>query len=80
NDGLCADAHEFGIVIGLAGPVTWKMKKFTKDTFQDALGSITSPVRFVAFLGDSGTSNKTHELHVLRCTLLATSICVTRLN
>jgi len=45
-DGLCTDAEVFGILLGLDGPVTWKMKKFTKEEFENALGSIEASVRY----------------------------------
>ena len=46
-DGVCADADVFGIVLGLDGPPTWKVKKFTKDNFIDLLGPIRASARFV---------------------------------
>ncbi|KAJ3910369.1 hypothetical protein F5879DRAFT_487962 [Lentinula edodes] len=45
-DGLCADRHVFATVLRLDGPITWKMKKFTKDEFENALGNITASVRY----------------------------------
>jgi len=45
-DGLCADPEVFGILLGLDGPPTWKMKKIPKDTFEDLLGGISASVRY----------------------------------
>lgn len=46
-DGLCADPEVLGILLGLDGPVTWKMKKFTKENFESAVGHIEASVRLV---------------------------------
>jgi len=45
-DGVCADADVFSIMMGLDGPPTWKMKKFTKDNFVDLLGRISASARY----------------------------------
>ncbi|KAI0635082.1 hypothetical protein C8Q77DRAFT_1054993 [Trametes polyzona] len=45
-DGICADPEVFGVLLGLGGPPTFKMKKFSTDEFQRLVGPIQSSVRY----------------------------------
>ncbi|KAI0708067.1 hypothetical protein C8T65DRAFT_213408 [Cerioporus squamosus] len=45
-DGICTDPQVFGALLGLGGPPTFKMKKFSAEEFQNALGHIESSVRY----------------------------------
>ncbi|EJF63932.1 hypothetical protein DICSQDRAFT_153733 [Dichomitus squalens LYAD-421 SS1] len=45
-DGICNDPEVFGCLMGLGGPPTFKMKKFTVDEFERCLGSIRGSVRY----------------------------------
>ncbi|KAF8267205.1 hypothetical protein EI94DRAFT_1731093 [Lactarius quietus] len=45
-DGLCADPDVFGVLMGLDGPPTWKIKKLPKETFDDLLGGVSTSVRY----------------------------------
>ncbi|KAF9070106.1 hypothetical protein BDP27DRAFT_1159413, partial [Rhodocollybia butyracea] len=54
-DGLCADPEIFGVMMGLGGPPTWKVKKFSVENFQNALGHIEASVRFYDNLSITGT-------------------------
>ncbi|KAN0136684.1 hypothetical protein V8E53_005454 [Lactarius tabidus] len=45
-DGLCTDPDVFGILMGLDGPPTWKMKKLPKETFENLLGGISASARY----------------------------------
>lgn len=55
-DGVCADPAVFGHMMGLDGPPTWKMKKFSKDDFESLIGEVEGSVRFVLlrFYGQNG--------------------------
>ncbi|RPD65395.1 hypothetical protein L226DRAFT_550726 [Lentinus tigrinus ALCF2SS1-7] len=45
-DGICTDPEVFGALLGLGGPPTFKMKKFTVAEFENALGPIRGSVRY----------------------------------
>ncbi|KAI0047377.1 hypothetical protein FA95DRAFT_1559222 [Auriscalpium vulgare] len=45
-DGVCSDPAVFGALLGLGGPPTFKMKKISKDAFEDAVGSISASARY----------------------------------
>ncbi|CAL1700159.1 unnamed protein product [Somion occarium] len=45
-DGICPDPNVFGVLMGLDGPPTWKMKKFTVNEFDELMGEITSSARY----------------------------------
>ncbi|KAF8265476.1 hypothetical protein EI94DRAFT_1685455 [Lactarius quietus] len=45
-NGLCADPDVFGTLMGLDGPLTWKIKKLPKETFEDLLGRILASARY----------------------------------
>ena len=44
-DGVCNDAEVFGRAIGLDEAPTFKMKKFSKDEMENALGDLTASIR-----------------------------------
>ena len=44
-DGICSDPEVFGCLMGLGGPPTFKMKKFTVDEFEKCLGALRGSVR-----------------------------------
>ncbi|THH17423.1 hypothetical protein EW146_g3382 [Bondarzewia mesenterica] len=44
-DGICPDPSVFGVLMGLDGPPTWKMKKFSKEDFEELFGEIQASVR-----------------------------------
>ncbi|RDX54421.1 hypothetical protein OH76DRAFT_960558 [Lentinus brumalis] len=46
-DGICTDPEVFGALLGLGGPPTFKMKKFTAQEFQNAIGHIQGSARCV---------------------------------
>ncbi|KAH9896785.1 hypothetical protein C8Q73DRAFT_757262 [Cubamyces lactineus] len=45
-DGICPDPEVFGALMGLGGPPTFKMKKFSVDQFQSLVGPIEGSVRY----------------------------------
>ncbi|TFY73305.1 hypothetical protein EWM64_g10707 [Hericium alpestre] len=45
-DGICADPEVFGVLMGLDGPPTWKMKKFSREDFEEAVGEISASARY----------------------------------
>ncbi|CAE6436248.1 hypothetical protein ACGC1H_005719 [Rhizoctonia solani] len=45
-DGICTDSRVFGKVLGLDGPPNFKMKKYTKEEFEDLIGCISKEIRF----------------------------------
>ncbi|PIL27444.1 hypothetical protein GSI_10593 [Ganoderma sinense ZZ0214-1] len=45
-DGICNDPEVFGCLMGLGGPPTFKMKKFSVDEFEKCLGALRGSVRF----------------------------------
>ncbi|KAA1477279.1 hypothetical protein DENSPDRAFT_808447 [Dentipellis sp. KUC8613] len=45
-DGICPDPAVFGVLMRLDGPPTWKMKKFSKDDFEAAIGEVVASVRY----------------------------------
>ena len=44
-DGICADPQVFGVLMGLEGPPTFKMKKIPKNEFEDLIGSCRGHAR-----------------------------------
>lgn len=49
-DGICTDPEVFGHMLGLGGPPTWKMKKFSREDFEDKIGRCTASIRCVLVL------------------------------
>ncbi|KAI0916339.1 hypothetical protein AcV5_003305 [Taiwanofungus camphoratus] len=45
-DGICPDPEVFGALMGLGGPPTFKMKKFSKEEFEGRIGQCTASVRY----------------------------------
>ncbi|KAH9846399.1 hypothetical protein C2E23DRAFT_907826 [Lenzites betulinus] len=47
-DGICVDPEVFGCLLGLGGPPTFKMKKFSTNEFERLVGPIKGSVRYSA--------------------------------
>ncbi|EKM54452.1 uncharacterized protein PHACADRAFT_210252 [Phanerochaete carnosa HHB-10118-sp] len=45
-DGICPDPEVFGHLFNLGGPPKWKMKKFSKQEFEDIFGDIEGHARY----------------------------------
>ncbi|CAE6440380.1 unnamed protein product [Rhizoctonia solani] len=45
-DGVCTDPRVFGKALGLDGPPNFKAKKYTKEEFEDLVGSISKSIRY----------------------------------
>jgi len=45
-DGICPDPEVFGVLMKLDGPPKFKMKKYTRDEFEDRIGDIQASVRY----------------------------------
>ncbi|KAI0089183.1 hypothetical protein BDY19DRAFT_993402 [Irpex rosettiformis] len=45
-DGACIDPEVFGIIMGLSGPPTWKMKRLTIEEFEEHFGECVGKVRY----------------------------------
>ncbi|KAH8790435.1 hypothetical protein DL96DRAFT_754766 [Flagelloscypha sp. PMI_526] len=44
-DGICADETVFTTMLKIDAPLKWKMKKFTAEEFESAMGSIYGSAR-----------------------------------
>ncbi|GJE92305.1 hypothetical protein PsYK624_084590 [Phanerochaete sordida] len=56
-DGVCADPEVFGYLFKLGGPPKWKMKKYTREEFEDLFGEVKGAVRYNALYISSGGVN-----------------------
>ncbi|KAG8733470.1 hypothetical protein FRC10_012324 [Ceratobasidium sp. 414] len=45
-DGVCPDPRVFGALLKLDGPPKFKMRKYTKDEFQEMVGEVEKSVRY----------------------------------
>ncbi|CAE6436688.1 unnamed protein product [Rhizoctonia solani] len=45
-DGVCTDPRVFGRVLGLNEPPNFKMKKYTKEEFENLVGEVSKDVRY----------------------------------
>lgn len=46
-DGVCSDPEVFGTLLKLGGPPTFKTKKIPKDEFENLVGRLDTPIRYV---------------------------------
>lgn len=49
-DGLCSDPEVFASLLHLSMPIKFKTMKMPKDQFEDCLGDLDVPVRYVPSL------------------------------